>query len=232
MGEASSTKEVGTVQYIILALLLSLTGTACRGIRREPRLYRLCAILLSAVILLAMAVQEIVLLHSGLLSWATGLPLHLCSLLGVLTPAMLLTRSRTMRSAALFLGIPGASLALIFPAVLATPCPRLTALAFHTLHAGLICAPLLPMAEGWKPRPADALRAGGFLLGAAGAAMIVNPLSGGNYLFLAYPIAGTPLAGLGQWGMGMYRLLLGLLAGAVLALGATIAGAAGRRRAG
>lgn len=219
------------MQYLILALAALWTRRACRLIRHEPRLYRRFAWMLGLVIALAMAVQETILLLSGLLTWATGLPLHLCSLLGVLTLPMLIGRSRLLRSAALFIGVPGAALALVFPAVLATPWPQATALAFHSLHAGLVCAPWLAVSGGWRPHPRDAGLAGLFLLTAAAAAMVVNPLTGGNYLFLAYPIAGTPLAWLGQWGIWPYRGLLALLAGLALACGALICGTAAKRSA-
>lgn len=210
------------MQYFILGILLIWTHRACGCIRREPRLYQRFAWALGGLILLAMGIQEGMLLLSGMLTWRTGLPLHLCSLLGLLTLPMLLTRRRTLCSAALFIGLPGAALALIFPAVLATPWPTLTAAAFHALHAGLVCAPWLPVAGGWRPVPRDALRAGIVLLAAAALAMLVNPLTGGNYLFLAWPIPGTPLAGLGQWGLWAYRGLLAALAGVTLAMGAGI----------
>lgn len=219
------------MQYFILALMSLWTCFACRSIRREPGSYRRFAWLLGLMIAAAMLTQEVILLLSGMLTWAAGLPLHLCSLMGVLTLPTLLSRSRTLRSAALFVGVPGAALALIFPAVLQTPWPHLTAFAFHTLHAGLLCAPWLIIARGWQPVPADAWRAGLVLLIAAAAAMAVNPLTGGNYLFLAYPIAGTPLAWLGQWGIWPYRGLLAVLAGLTLAAGALIVSLAGKRSA-
>ena len=210
------------MQYMILCLMLLWTGLACRRIRKNPALYRPYAWGMGWLIGAAMLVQEGVLLFSGMLHWANGLPLHLCSLLGVVTLPMLLTRSRSLCSAALFIGVPGAFMALIFPAVLRTPWPGVTALAFHTLHASLVCAPWLVIAGGWQPVPTDAVRAGVFLLIAGLLAMLVNPLTGGNYLFMAYPIAGTPLAWLGQWGIWPYRILLGLLAGMVLAAEALI----------
>ena len=206
------------MRLFILAGMLWWTCRACGRIRREPQRYARYAWFLSLTIYAAMLVQEGVLLRAGLLTWANGLPLHLCSLLGLLTPLTLLTRSRMLRSAAFFLGIPGAALALIFPAVLHTPWPRLTAAAFHTLHAGLFCAPWLARARGWRPVPADALRAGVFLVMAAALAMVVNPLTGGNYLFLAAPVPGTPLAWLGQWGIWPYRGLLAACAAFLLLL--------------
>lgn len=205
------------MQYLILTALICWTCRACRRIRRENRRYRRYAWILGLVIYAAMLMQEGVLLLSGMLDWSNGLPLHLCSLMGVLTLPMLLTRSRILRSAALFIGVPGAALALIFPAVLQTPWPTVTALGFHTLHAGLVCAPWLVIAKGWRPVPADAARAGLVLLMAGALAMLLNPITGGNYLFLAYPIAGTPLAWLGRWGLWPYRGMLAVLAGMVLA---------------
>lgn len=210
------------MQYVILVALLGWTAHACRCIRHDPRTYRRFARPLGLLIAGAMLLQEGVLLLSGMLTWATGLPLHLCSLMGVLTLPMLLTRQRTLCSAALFLGVPGAALALLFPAVLSTPWPLLTAAAFHTLHAGLVCAPLLPIAVGWRPVPADTLRAGSVLAAAGLLALLVNPLCGGNYLFLASPVAGTPLSWLGQWGLLPYRLLLSTLCVVVLAAEASI----------
>ena len=214
----NSIKKEAAMQYLILAVLLCWTFLACRRIRHDPGLYRRYAWALGLLIATAMLVQEGVLLLSGLLDWSNGLPLHLCSLLGVLTLPTLLGDSRMLRSAALLLGSPGALLALVFPSILATPWPFATALAFHTLHAGLLCEPWLMISGGWQPVPADAARAGGFLLLAGLAAMIVNPVSGGNYLFLAYPIAGTPLAWLGRWGIWPYRGML--TAAALSALGA------------
>ena len=219
------------MQYLILALLLFWTHCACRQIRRSPRVYRRYAWMLGLLVYAAMLTQEGILLFSGMLDWSNGLPLHLCSLLGVLTLPMLLTRRRILCSAALFIGIPGAALAVIFPAVLRTPWPVLTAAAFHTLHAGLICAPWLVIARGWRPAAADAGRAGIVLLAAGALAMLINPLAGGNYLFLAFPIPGTPLAWLGQWGIWPYRALLAALAGMVLASGAMIAALAQKRSA-
>ena len=60
------------------------------------------------------------------------------------------------------------------------------------------------------------------LMAFGGLAMLITPLTGGNYLFLARPVGGTPLALLAQWGIGPYRLLLALLAALVLAAEAGI----------
>lgn len=213
------------MQWRILLLMLALTGLAVRrgkllaavGRGEEAaRLLRRACIALGSAVWMAMLTQEALLLASGQLTPATGLPLHLCSLMGVLTLPMLLGRSRTLRSAALFAGLPGALLALLFPAYAATPWPAAAAASFHVLHAGLVCAPLLAMGCGWRPSPGDAGRALLFLAAAGGIAMAANRLTGGNYLFLGGPVAGTPLTLLAGGGNAAYRLGLAACAGAAL----------------
>lgn len=224
--------------FILLSVLLALTLHACRRIvfwqrmgmpRAARRRYWWAAWGLGGLILAAMGTQELILLRAGLLTWQTGLPLHLCSLMGVLALPALLLRRPMLLNAALFAGVPGALLALLFPAVLNTPWPGLTSLAFHTLHAGLVCVPLLPMALGWRPDARGAAGAWVFLLGAAAAAGLANRLTGGNYLFLAGPVAGTPLMLLARWGGTAYRLLLIALATLVLAGEAWALGALRKR---
>lgn len=204
----------------VLLLMLLLPGLH-RMRRSAPdkslRLYRLMAWGMGGIVLGAMAAQETILLLAGQLTWATGLPLHLCSLMGLTVLPALVTRRETLLSALLYAGVPGAALALLFPAVADTPWPGLTRFFFLLMHAGIVLSPLLPTAAGWRPRPMGALRAGLFLLGAGIAASIANALTGGNYLFLAGPVAGTPLVLLARQGRGAYRLLLAILAILVLA---------------
>ena len=199
---------------VLLLLLLPLLHAIRRT--RSLRIYRIGAMTLGGSIWAAMAAQEVILARAGQLSWASGLPLHLCSLMGLMVVPALLTRQDALLHTMLYAGAPGALLALLFPAVADTPWPGWTAFFFFAMHAGLFCAPLLPMMLGWRPRPEGALQAWLFLLLAGGIAMIVNELTGGNYLFLAGPVAGTPLLLLSGWGSTVYRLLLAMMAGVVL----------------
>lgn len=197
----------------------------CRGIRSRQRrgldaqamrLYRWGAGVLGGAVLASMAAQEAILYLAGQLSWATALPLHLCSLMGFLALPALITRRETLLHTLLLLGAPGAALAIIFPAVADTPWPRLTGFFFALMHAGIFLAPLLPLSLGWRPRALGAAQAGLLLLAAGTAALIANRLTGGNYLFLAGPVAGTPLVLLSRWGRGVYLLMLALLAALLL----------------
>lgn len=215
------------MQWVILAVMSAMVGAAMRRVRRlrksgeageAARLYRRAAWALGLTIYAAMAVQESVLLASGMLTWQTGLPLHLCSMMGLLSLPMLLSGRCFLWHLSLYLGLPGAALALFFPAVLPTPWPLITNLSFFVLHAGLIWAPLLPLSLGRRPSPRGAMAAGGFLLAAGLAVIAVNKQLGSNYLFVSWAIPGTPLEWLGRWGMAGYRMLLAALCALLLAL--------------
>ena len=213
------------MRWFVLVLMGLPVIAVLRRMRRSAapeRLYRRAAWALGLTVYAAMAVQEGVLLLAGMLTWQTGLPLHLCSMMGVLTLPMLLSRRRLLWHVSVFLGLPGALLALLFPAVLATPWPLATELSFFVLHAGLTLAPLLPLGRGWRPSPRGAATAGGFLLAFGLAVMAVNAHLGSNYLFVSQPVPGTPLELLARRGIPAYRLALALLCAALLAAEAAV----------
>ena len=210
------------MQFLLLGVLGAATGMVMRRIvllRRcgvapaARRIYLRAAWLLGGSCYVAMAVQELILLAAGQLTWRNALPLHLCSLMGLLTLPMLLTRRRLWWSVCLFLGIPGALMALLFPAVLDTPWPRLTQASFHLMHCCVLLAPLLPLSLGLRPRTTDAAAAGAFLLLTACVAAGVNALTGGNYLFLRQ----APIAWMNRWGTGAWQGFIALAAAGVLA---------------
>jgi len=205
------------MQYPLLMISLAAAGMAIRRmvfwrrygfLQTARRVYTLAAWCVGSAACASMVLQEGLLFFSGQLTWGNALPLHLCSLLGLLTLPMLLTRSPLLWYPSLFLGLPGALLALVFPAVAQTPWPRLTELAFHALHCALVLAPLLPLGLGMQPRPWGAAWAMSFLVLLGCVALTVNTLTGGNYLFLNLPAPGTPLDTFARWGLRPYRLLL------------------------
>lgn len=205
------------MQYAVLAAMLLWVWRKRRQIRRlrmgglrrkAERCYRTASVHLGLLMAGAMLAQEAILWRCGMLTAASGLPLHLCSMMGVLTLPMLLTRSRLLWHASVYAGVPGALLALVFPAVLETPWPHLTSTMFHILHAGIAVSPLLPAAMGLRLQPGGALTTWLLLLTAALLAGWVNGMTGGNYLFLAGPVDGTPLMLMASQGLTVYRLLL------------------------
>lgn len=207
---------VGAALFAVMRRIIFLRGCGCPAPAR--RLYMRAAWSLGLAAYAAMAAQELILLLDGRLRWSNALPLHLCSLMGLLTLPMLLTRRRMLWHWSLFLGIPGAALALLFPSILATSQPEVTALAFHLLHCVVLLAPLLPFSLGIRPRPSGAMCSMLFLLVLGFIALGVNALTGGNYLFLEVPASGTPLAWMARRGAAGYRLMLA--GAALLVLGA------------
>ena len=213
------------MQWAVLAAMGVPVVVLMRRVRRlrgageteqALRVYRCGAWTLGLAVYGAMAVQEGVLLASGMLNWQTGLPLHLCSMMGVLSLPMLVSGRRFLWHLSVYLGLPGAAMALLFPAVLPTPWPLVTELSFFALHAGLILAPLLPLCLGRRPSPLGAVASGGFLLGIGVAVILLNDWLGSNYLFVNGAIPGTPLGMLARWGLTGYRLALGGLVALVL----------------
>lgn len=213
------------MRWVIFGLMAAATAVEfCRiatarrrgGMALAVRRYRRAAWGLGLTVYAAMAVQEGVLLFGGLLTWRNGLPLHLCAAMGLLTLPMLVTRNRCFWHASLYLGLPGAALALLFPAILETSWPALTRASFFAAHAGVLLAPCLPLALGDRPSPRGAWEAAALLGALALLALWANRLLGSNYLFVSAPIPGTPLEALARRGMTVYRLALAGLAALLL----------------
>lgn len=210
------------MQYALLVMLGTVLGLGMRRIllwrrcgyaRAARRLYLACAWLLGGGAYAAMGVQETVLALSGQLSWRNALPLHLCSAMGLLALPMLLSRRRLLWHVSLYLGMPGALMALLFPAVQPTPWPRLTELAFHMMHCCVFLSPLLPLSLGLRPEPRGTAWALLILLLLSCLALAANALTGGNYFFLH----GAPIPWLARLSLPAWRAMLSCAALIILA---------------
>ena len=107
--------------------------------------------------------------------------------------------------------------ALVFPCVLPCPWQRWMDFCFLSLHSLLVIAPFLGWAAGLRPNSLlwPVMAWGNVFLAAV---LIVNQLTGANFLFLRAAPAGTPLVWLHQWGVGGYMLALEILALGLLTL--------------
>lgn len=158
----------------------------------------------------AMGTQLMLLQLDGLLTLESALPLHLCSLFGVLSVLMLWKTTGILHEALCYLGAPGAFLTLFFPAVVRCSHPWLMQAAFYQLH---VLAALMPMyfhLTG-KPLPCDPRRT--LMLGSGYVVCIclINRVLGTNYLFLRAAPAGTPLEMLFRQGPAFYLCALEML---------------------
>ena len=159
--------------------------------------------------------QLFLLWRMGSLTPQAALPLHLCSFNGVIALPVLLSKCSSGWEFMLFLGLPGALGALLFPCVVGCPWQGWMNLFFFGLHTLLVLAALLPLMVGMRPRRCPW---GAFLWGngLVAMAMAANQRFNGNFLFLQSAPEGTPLAFLHRWGPWGYWMLLEALAALIL----------------
>ena len=157
--------------------------------KRHTRLLRL---MFSAALFLSMGTQLALLALDGLLAWQAAVPLHLCSLFGLLSIGMVWHAPAPLYEACCFLGAPAAFLTLFFPAPAACSHPFGMQLAFHQLHVLVALMPFF-----WhctqKPLPIDPRRT--LVLGSGYILVVcfINQMFETNYLFLRAAPSGTPL---------------------------------------
>lgn len=192
------------MQWILLAVWSSVIVLGVRQQRRHLRP------VIALGLISAMGTQLLLLKLDGLFSWETVLPLHLCSLFGVLSIPMLWHAPDVLFEACCFLGAPGALLTLFFPAVVHCSHPLLMQWAFYQLHVLVALMPLYwRLTE--KPLPGDPRRTlvvgSGYLLFIS----LFNRIFKTNYLFLRAAPQGTPLDWLFRQGHFFYLSSLILL---------------------
>ena len=124
----------------------------------------------------------------------TMLPLHLCSVFVFLSAYMLVTKSYTIYEYAYFLGIAGASQALLTPDAGIYGFPHFRAFQVMISHGSIITAAVfMTLVEGYRPTWQSLKRVliGGNLYMAV--IFVFNLLIGSNYLFIAHKPATASL---------------------------------------
>ena len=115
------------------------------------------------------------------------LPLHLCSVFVFLSAYMLVTKSYTIYEYAYFLGIAGASQALLTPDAGMYGFPHFRAFQVMISHGAIITAAVfMTLVEGYRPTWQSLKRVliGGNIYMAV--IFVFNLLIGSNYLFIAH----------------------------------------------
>ena len=140
--------------------------------------------------------------------WTTGnwtvqtmLPLHLCGLFVYISAIMLITKSYTLYEFAYFLGIGGATQALLTPGLGIYGFPHFRFFQIFVAHGSIVTAAIYMTAvEQYRPYWTSLLRA---VVGANLYMLLVglvNALIGSNYLFIAHkPDTPSLLDVLGPW---------------------------------
>ena len=173
---------------------------------------------LRRVLAASLMTTEGILLAQG--RWREALPLHLCSISALCALALPAHGGQGRLDFLGYLGMPGALLALLFPAPAVSRWQTLLDASYYTTHALILVLPLCCLAAGRRVRRGRAARMFLLMQGVALVAYGVNRLLGTDYLFLMAPPAGTPLETAYAWGYTLYLLTLeGLLAALLLLTG-------------
>ena len=168
---------------------------------------------MAGVLACSMCVTALILVIHGR-GWEV-LPMHLCSLSALCALALALHPRGWMLDFLWYLGMPGAALALLFPAPAAGSLQFLINLSYAATHLLILLIPALMMLLGMRPQAARSGCALLILQGIALAAHGMNSVLDTNFLFLSAPPAGTPLEWFFQMGMPVYLMVLeALMAGA------------------
>jgi len=159
------------------------------------------------LLFLSMGCTEVLLLLQG--RWREAVPLHLCSISALCALAAAWGAKKPgIIDFLWYLGLPGALLALLFPAPAQSACQQLFNGSYVITHSLIVLILLSVMRSGQLPRPGRTDRMMLALQGIGLAAFFVNEVLNTNFLFLGGPPAGTPLEAVFAWGYPLYLLTL------------------------
>ena len=140
--------------------------------------------------------------------WREAIPLHLCSLSALSAIWLAFFPRQALLDFLWYLGMPGAALALLFPAPAVSGLQALLDASYVVTHALILVIPAVRMACGMRPQRGRSLAMMGTLLVIAAVAGAVNRMLGTDFLFLAAPPAGTPLEAVFDAGYAIYLAFL------------------------
>jgi hypothetical integral membrane protein (TIGR02206 family) len=185
---------------LVIILFLSLWLIAMRK-RFNIKTRKAVRIILSILLLASQFSFILWLVYLREASFATALPLHLCSLFILLSAIMLLTRSYRIFEYSYFLGTGGAIFALITPDIGMYNFPHFLPIQTMIAHGSLLLAQIyMTSVEGFRPTLKSLFKVYGSVLLYASLVVIINALTHANYLFFSYkPDFPTLLDYLGPW---------------------------------
>lgn len=195
-------------------------GSGVKRMKRTGALERV----LGATLAISLAVTMGVMAAQG--RGREAIPLHLCGLSALSALAVAFGARGALLDFLWYIGLPGALLALIFPAPAISRWQIVLNLSYAVTHALIVLIPLAAMKRGGRPRPDGAPVTLIALQLAALAAFAVNRALGTDFMFLCAPPAGTPLEAVFTWGYLPYlcaldgmMLVCCLIMGALLRMG-------------
>lgn len=172
--------------------------------------------ILGGILSLSLAVTEGILLLEG--RWQETLPLHLCSAAAIAALVLAWRKQQAALDFLWYLGIPGALLALVFPAPAVSGYQMLLTASYVITHGLIILIPAYALWQGRRIRRGRGRQMLLVLHAMAALALVVNLSLRTDYLFLMAPPYGTPLCAIYDSGYGLYLFALEGLACALLAV--------------
>ncbi len=153
----------------------------------------------------------------GEFSWGYTLPLHLCSLMSILLPLMAFTRNKLLQEYSYAIGLAPAFMTLLTPDVFYYPSMSFIYIQTMLVH-GIIC--LIPLimvfCMGFRPDIRKLPKVIAMLICFALIITPINIITGGNYFFLRYPAAGSPMESFEKLVGRPWYLVLTFILGCVL----------------
>lgn len=166
-------------------------------------------LLMAGALAASMLVTWIILMLEG--RGKEALPLHLCGL-SALCAVYLAMHPRTVLLDCLwYLGMPGALLALLFPAPAVSRYQIAMNVSYSVTHLLILLIPGFLTAVGISPRKGRAAQMFFLLNAVALPIAAVNRWLNTDFLFLSAPPAGTPLECIFSFGYPVYLISLQLL---------------------
>lgn len=140
-------------------------------------------------------------LVNGTWTIQTTLPLHLCSVFVFLSAFMLVTKSYPIYEFAYFLGIGGATQAILTPDLGIYTFPHIRYFQVFISHGCIVTAAVyMTVVEGYRPTWASFKRVAIWTNVYMVAVFIINELIGSNYMFIAHkPETPSLIDLLGPW---------------------------------
>ena len=180
----------------LLWLLFSLSAIVIATIiyrKSNTKNRNIMRIVLGIVIVLNEIIKNIVAFAIG--DFGIGhFPFHLCGINILLIAFDLIKQTKIVRNFLYYIGIPGATLALLFPNWTALPCMNFFHIHSFTIHALLVMYPVILVTRGdIKPTIKDMPKCVALLIGMAIPIYFINLIFDTNFMFLMNPETGNPL---------------------------------------
>ena len=161
---------------------------------------------MGVMILCSMAGTTLMLALQGRIREAV--PLHLCSVSALAAAVLAFVSVPGIVDFLWLLGMPGAVLALVFPAPAVSRWQALFTAFYMLTHALIVLIGLSALTMGERPRAGRTPQVLIVLQALAVLAFLANHALGTDFLFLAAPPGGTPLEGIYRAGYGWYIAFL------------------------